>query len=366
MESLAGLEAVPRAAALEYSRKSAQLLQEVNAAMSRRPDLDHLIGEAPRSMMFDNHHNHVVFMSNVFLFNAFELLARIVPWVYRTYRNHGFSHDYFPAALEAWMASLEANLGPRAQPMARVYRWMLDHHEDFIRISQSHTSRPAGVKPEWEDCCHDFVAALLSGDMTACWDLFHRKAPDASGYLDFCLEVVQPAMYRIGYLWERDDISVAEEHLASSMVTRLLAAPPRLATAGATAAGKAIVSAAPNEFHEIGAWIVARALEAAGWRVLYLGGNAPAEDLGKMVAKEQPDLLALSMAMPFNLDKVASCIEAARGGDAAGRLKIMVGGLGFALQPSLAEKVGSDGYAPDARAAARLAGQWFQGSGQAP
>jgi methanogenic corrinoid protein MtbC1 len=148
-------------------------------------------------------------------------------------------------------------------------------------------------------------------------------------------------------------------------MTRLLAAPPRLASAGATEVGKAIVSAAPNEFHEIGAWIVANALEAAGWRVLYLGGNAPAEDVGKMVAKEQPNLLALSMAMPFNLDKVASCIEAARGGDATGRLKIMVGGLGFALQPSLAEKVGSDGYAPDARAAVHLAGEWLNGSGQA-
>ena len=66
------------------------------------------------------------------------------------------------------------------------------------------------------------VLALLKGS--------YRELRDALGTIkdtrslsDFYLKVVQPAMYEIGSLWQTGEISVAEEHLATSLMNRLMA-----------------------------------------------------------------------------------------------------------------------------------------------
>jgi methanogenic corrinoid protein MtbC1 len=45
------------------------------------------------------------------------------------------------------------------------------------------------------------------------------------------------------------------------------------------AKGKAVITAAPNEFYEIGAWMISDILEFDGWEVRYLGANTPVNDL---------------------------------------------------------------------------------------
>ena len=43
--------------------------------------------------------------------------------------------------------------------------------------------------------------------------------------------------------------------------------------------GIVVVTTAPNEFHEIGAWMIANTLEGDGWDIHFLGSNTPKRDL---------------------------------------------------------------------------------------
>ena len=99
------LAPVPPEAAAEYRQQADRMISKVDRTLAASPRLAVLIGENPLEVMQANHRHHARFLASVLRFNNFGLLARTVPWVYRTYRSHGFSDDYFPAELAAWADS---------------------------------------------------------------------------------------------------------------------------------------------------------------------------------------------------------------------------------------------------------------------
>jgi methanogenic corrinoid protein MtbC1 len=166
-------------------------------------------------------------------------------------------------------------------------------------------------------------------------------------------------MYRIGLLWESNQITVAEEHLATAIVGRVMAALyPRFAQFNVTR-GKIIVSAGPNEFHEIGARMVADFLEMAGWDVTYLGANTPAAEILDIIKRQQPFMVALSVATVFNLDNAHQVIKLIKEEQETKKIKVLVGGLAFRGIPELWSEIGADGYAADADSAIPLANEWW-------
>jgi methanogenic corrinoid protein MtbC1 len=165
-------------------------------------------------------------------------------------------------------------------------------------------------------------------------------------------------MYEIGMLWERAEISVAEEHLASAIVVRIMATIGIAKIEVVEAKGRAVVTASPNEFHEIGAWMVSDALEQDGWMVQYLGANTPREDLVRLLQSFNPDILAISVTIPFNVNKAKDTITSVRSKSELAGMKIMVGGRVFNENPELWAVTGADGFAPNLQSARRLAAQW--------
>jgi len=359
------LPLVPREAAGDYEKRRDLLLKAVNEEMGSRPDIGFLIGQNPLEMMVDNHRNHFQFMLNIFKLNHFELLARTLPWVYRSYHAHGFSFDYFPQVLKTWMKAVDRFL-PQASAKAvnRIYQWMMDRHRQVIALSENPALLPPRPEPSWEKEKEAFFAALLRGNHQECLGLAEKRVSSAQELSDFYLQVIQPSLYEIGLLWEQGEISVAQEHLASAIVTRVMAAlSPRFIPLESTK-GKAVVTSASNEYHAIGGWMVADHMEIDGWEVRYLGPNTPVKDLVQLIKDFRPHLLSLSVTMPFNLDRAEEIIRVVKTEPEFGGVRIMVGGLVFQNAPNLWERIGADEYAPNAREAAALAGRWWNSLGR--
>jgi methanogenic corrinoid protein MtbC1 len=312
-------------------------------------------------MMYNNHRHHARFMANVFRFNSFRLLALTVPWVYRAYRSRGFSYDYFPAELTAWIGAVKDHVSPAAEkPITAVYGWLLERHRDMVRLSQEHTPPFPSPHPDWASVQKDFLSALLEGAVQKSLDLADRSIGSADEVPGFYLHVIEPSMYEIGACWERGEISVAQEHLATAISSRVMAALYPRFVLGEQTKGRAVVTTVSEEFHELGAWMVADLLALDGWEVTYLGANTPVKDLLDMVSDRKPDLLALSSAMPFNLDSVQESILAIRGRVGVEATRIMVGGRVFRDMEDLWPLTGADGWARDAREAAVLAATWWE------
>ncbi len=357
------LPPVSQGAARSYRDHRDSLILQVDRRMAAREDLYRLIGTGRLETMRDNHRNHARFMHTVFSMGNHALLVRIVPWVYRAYQAHGFSPDYFPVVLGSWMDAVEETLPENhAGEVNAIYEWMRSRHQEFLAVSAG--QKALFSERTWQDGPLEvkrerFFRALLDGDRSTCLAMGRELAASELGVEGFYLKVIQPLLTRVGTLWENGQVSVAQEHLASSIVSRVMAALYAYREPPTRLEGRAVVASAANEFHEIGGWMVADLLELHGWEVTYLGANTPTDEILKLLREVRPRVLAISVTMPFNLGQVADLIEAARREPLLEDTKIMVGGPLFAEDRELYRQLGADGSACDAAEAHRLARSWL-------
>lgn len=359
LEEARGLPLVPLHETTAYRTHMADLIAAVDNALAAESDVHELIGHNPLQVMYENHKHHAHFMATVFSIGNYELLAKTVPWVYRAYHSHRFSYDYFPRELRAWMRAIRQRVTDCSmETVLTVYGWMIGVHERMIELSRSELPFGMPIDENWLEMRNDFQSALLRGDHRRCLAIARNAVPSAEDVEGFYLHILQPALYEVGILWERGEISVAHEHIASAIVGRVMSALRASILFDPPEKGRAVVSASPNEFHEIGPWMISDILELDGWDVRYVGANAPQADLMGLLREFRPDILALSVTMPFNIENAAGIIREIRNADDIRRIRVLVGGRAFNETSGLWRSTGADAFAPNLQDARRVAGAW--------
>jgi len=110
-------------------------------------------------------------------------------------------------------------------------------------------------------------------------------------------EVIIPLVYKVGELWHSGEIRVANEHIGSSVIRSFLFNV--LESYSANDSSPIIVSATPRgQEHELGALIAGVVAASAGWKVIYLGANLPAEEVSAVVNHLEARVVALSIVYP--------------------------------------------------------------------
>ncbi len=110
-------------------------------------------------------------------------------------------------------------------------------------------------------------------------------------------EVVIPLVYKIGDMWHEGEIRVANEHLASSVIRSFLF--NLLESYPSNNSAPVLISATPRgQEHELGALIAGVVAAASGWKVVYLGTNLPAEEVGAVVSHLNAKVVAISLVYP--------------------------------------------------------------------
>ena len=172
-----------------------------------------------------------------------------------------------------------------------------------------------------------YLKALLAGKRKQCRDVVQRLL-DANIELKILfVDLFQRSMYEVGELWETNRITVANEHLASSITESLLNLAYPALFAADHKGKKAVISCSTNEFHQIGGKIVADIFELNGWDGHFLGANLPHEDLSQFIQEVQPDVVGLSLSILANLDNLKRGIEVVRSDFP--KLDLLIGGQAF-------------------------------------
>lgn len=359
-ESQKLLHNISQKALEEYIQKQEIMTEYINEKLSADPTIKSLIGGNPLSMMYDNHRHHILFMHNVMHFRHHEMLVKTILWVYRAYKNRHFSYDYFPLELKTWIEAMEKYLPlEEARPIIELYHWLLSQHENMILLSLSgQKDDPVVQDTYWKQIQQEFFSAILDGNHYQALSIADKSITSWEDLSIFFLDIIQTSMYKIGNLWERGEIGVDREHLASAVVARVMAVLYTKMAKKMVNKGKALITAAPNEFHQIGAWMISDLLEFDGWETKYLGANLPIKDLMDLLRSFQPHLLAISITMPFNISQAQEMIAQARNIPTLPNMKIMVGGAIVNSFPEICKELKADGTARDAREAVLLARQW--------
>lgn len=106
--------------------------------------------------------------------------------------------------------------------------------------------------------------------------------------------------------------------------------------------GSAVILCPPEEYHDLGARMVADFLTISGYNAVFVGSNTPYSDFYNAVEKIKPDLIAISVSNYFNLVVTKKIIEDLRKKTDS---KIIVGGYAFSMNSANASMVGADYYA---------------------
>jgi len=354
------LQQVSSSATKSYRENGEILTDFVNRQLAQRSDIHSIIGGNSLSLMYSNHEHHHAFMAEVFSFNRPQMMTTMVPWVYRAYSGQGFSYDYFLHEFDAWIAALKHILPEVADEILPYYNWFQDQHEHMIEKSQNLVFTLPPINKAYQDDFDPFMSALLAGDAKEVLHIGDRYVSDSASLVSFYMEMIQPALYRVGDMWQKGEASVAQEHLSSGIINRVMAYWYIHVLTAQKTRGKAVVSAAANEYHAIGGHMVADLLAIDGWETIHLGANTPASELVGLVETFQPDLIALSVCMPFNLSSVQEMIQLVREQAAQHPVKIMVGGQAFNLADDLWQAVDADGWGENGYKAIELAASWYK------
>jgi 5-methyltetrahydrofolate--homocysteine methyltransferase len=165
---------------------------------------------------------------------------------------------------------------------------------------------------------------------------------------------LMPGMDVISVEFKRGDRFIPEVLVsASTMHIALDILKPFLAISGEKMAGKVVIGTVKGDMHDIGKKLVGMMLEGAGFEVIDVGKDVPADKFIDVIRKEKPDILAMSALLTTTMVSMAHIIDELKAIGLRTDVKIMIGGAPVTAE--YAHQIGADGYAANAPEATELA-----------
>ncbi|GLG01261.1 5-methyltetrahydrofolate--homocysteine methyltransferase [Alicyclobacillus hesperidum subsp. aegles] len=152
------------------------------------------------------------------------------------------------------------------------------------------------------------VKPLLEGDEAAAWGVIQTYVQGGANLAYIYDVLLCKAMRHIGELWEANLISVADEHLASSVCDALLkrCQPSRVVP---PTQGKAMLFCIEGEQHDLGIKMVASCFEECGFETRLYGKDLPLEYALLAALRWHPDIIGMSVSIVYHLPKLKTYVQ---------------------------------------------------------
>lgn len=194
------------------------------------------------------------------------------------------------------------------------------------------------------DLSGPLLVGLLAGDETAVRRTLCEGHGRFGDVASMAHEVVGPALREVGEMWRRGEINIAEEHLATALVSRALAHLSASIPLPVPGAPRILFTCLEGEYHDLGLRILTDVAREAGWDSENLGANVPRKAMVDFIAVRRPEALGLSICLAGHVAEAVKTIEEVR--QVAPETRILVGGRAVAVDPALADLLPADVIAP--------------------
>ena len=122
---------------------------------------------------------------------------------------------------------------------------------------------------------------------------------------------------------------------------------------GRKVSDKAVIATVKGDLHDLGKNIVGAMMKTVGLEVHDLGKNVPTEKIIEAVKELEPKIIGLSALLTTTMPEQENVIKALEEAGLRSEVKVMVGGA--PVTQEWADRIGADGYAPNAPEAVRVA-----------
>ena len=174
------------------------------------------------------------------------------------------------------------------------------------------------------------------------------------------MEACQKGMDIVGANFESGEYFVGDLIYAGELMTDAVGILKDALVSGEDGAAKSsmILCTVKDDLHDIGKNIVRSMLEAAGFEVIDLGIDVPAEKIVETAKEKNIKIVALSGVLTLAIDSMAATVEALK---AAGLsdVKVIIGGA--PVNEDVCERVGADAWAHSPQKTVSICKQWAAG-----
>jgi len=190
--------------------------------------------------------------------------------------------------------------------------------------------------------------AVIKGDQTTAVDVTKAALGEGVPAKQVLDEGLIAGMDVVGARFKKNEIYIPEVLIAArAMKMAMEILEPELAKAGVQPIGRLLIGTVQGDLHDIGKNLVAMMLKGAGFEVIDLGVDVAPEKFVEEAKTRGVHLIGMSALLTTTMPGMEKTIKALQ--DAGVGAKVMVGGA--PVTQSFAEKVGAQGYAPDAASA---------------
>lgn len=197
----------------------------------------------------------------------------------------------------------------------------------------------------------EFLTHLEKEDRQQCVDFALSKLSNKE--LDLVTlydEILAPSMRESFNRVKHREICVWEEHVRSSIVRTVIECcypyviKERDERYRSPLAGSVIVFCPTEEYHELGARMVADFFTLCGFDALFVGANTPQTEIIEAIACVKPKYIGISVTNYYNLVAARKMVQ--KMGEArktsGADFKIIAGGQAFERNPNMDKEMGAD------------------------
>jgi 5-methyltetrahydrofolate--homocysteine methyltransferase len=194
--------------------------------------------------------------------------------------------------------------------------------------------------------------AIIKGDQAKALEITKAAISEGLSPEDILNKGLIAGMDTIGVRFKNNEVYIPEVLIAArAMKSALEVLEPKLIEAGVEPVGKAVMGTVQGDLHDIGKNLVAMMLKGAGFEVVDLGVDVSAQKFVETAKKTNAKIIGMSALITTTMPSMEKTIKAVKAAGLA--VKTMIGGA--PVTQGYADRIGADGYAPDAASAVDLA-----------
>jgi len=296
-------------------------------------------------------------LASAICMNAPSIFGLQVAWTRQAFVARGVPTQDLSASLEVLEAVLIREL---PEPDLIVAKACFAAARDALATGDDLPPASLSVGTSEGRLAAEYLVAILEGDRRKASQLVIDAVRGGMPVRTAYLQVLLPVQREVGRMWHINELSVAEEHFATSTTRAVMAQLMAIATVAPANHRVILLAAVEGNTHDLGVRAVADFFEMAGWRVIELGANVPAADLVRAVIDYSVDIVAISAAMPSQIGTIEESVAMlqARLGDSCP--PVIVGGTAFCSCEEVWHKVGAAAFTNDIDEAIAVANRLVQ------
>jgi len=190
--------------------------------------------------------------------------------------------------------------------------------------------------------------AIIKGDQNAAIEITRAALDEGTPAESVLNDGLIAGMDVVGARFKENEIFVPEVLIAArAMKMSMEILEPELVKAGVKPVGKFLIGTVQGDLHDIGKNLVAMMLKGAGFEVVDLGVDVGPEKFVEQAKATGVQVIGMSALLTTTMPSMEKTLKALK--DAGVSAKVVIGGA--PVTQGYADKIGADGYSPDAASA---------------